>query len=835
MVNEEKRLLKVFLCHASGDKPPVRQLYKELVAEGVDAWLDQEKLLPGQDWRMEIPRAVQEADVVVICLSKKSITKEGYVQKEIKFALDIAEEKPEGTIFLIPARLEECVVPERLSRWQWVDLYEEDGFTKLLRSLKLRANKVGAVIEPTSYETSDKELQRRLGQLYTDGLAAFYTEDWDKACFCFQSILSEQPNHRNATEKLAEAECERKLARLYARSSEAVQSEDWQVAIETLEELLQKSANYKDAAQLLRDAQKRKQLTELYAEARALYAAQKWQAVVNVFKQISVIEPNFPDADELLASAEKEVAEAKRLAELNDRYSRALHEMDSGNWREARRLLENVHKSQIGFLETEKLLRKVENEIVREEEKRQHDEQIDTLYEQAHGLLRSKKWRKALDKLEEIRTLDDQFSDPDQIAEKAEKELECEEREAEQQNKLAALYAESVRLVREEKYQEALQKLEEIKNIDPKYPDRQMVQWTARKSLNAQAKPVTKKPRVAAPKPLWMGLVSIVMIVIIMIALDFFRNRPTNPTLGNYTLTVLDETCPMYPIESDFEGFVSKSDDPLAPWSGTSVSFRGTDQCANREMLGEASLIYRYRLEFDKVTKLNSIAVSGAAFNGPDSVLRVLDENMNVLGIVDTFGGNRFLTHAVTLQGVKGRIFFIDEFDTSSSWRYRENFTVNRPLAMKNLGEFTLTLLPETCSSYSSETNIDGFVSKSHDRLDPWSGTSVQFVGKDECANREMLDEASLIYRYRLEFDKVTKLNSIAVSGAAFNGPDSVLRVLDENKKVLGTAATFGGNTFQTHVVTLQGIEGKIFYIDEFDTSRAWRFRQNIVVNETLR
>ena len=105
MTTETIHLLKVFLCHASGDKPPVRELYKRLVAEGVDAWLDQEKLLPGQDWRLEIPRAVQEADVVVICLSKKSITKEGYVQKEIKFALDIAEEKPEGTIFLIPAQI----------------------------------------------------------------------------------------------------------------------------------------------------------------------------------------------------------------------------------------------------------------------------------------------------------------------------------------------------------------------------------------------------------------------------------------------------------------------------------------------------------------------------------------------------------------------------------------------------------------------------------------------------------------------------------------------------------------------------------------------------------
>ena len=136
MASAEKRPLKVFLCHASGDKPPVRDLYKRLTSGGVDAWLDQEKLLPGQDWRMEIPRAVREADVVVICLSKKSITKEGYVQKEIKFALDIAEEKPEGTIFLIPARLEDCEMPESLRHLHRVDLFVKGGYKKLVMALQ---------------------------------------------------------------------------------------------------------------------------------------------------------------------------------------------------------------------------------------------------------------------------------------------------------------------------------------------------------------------------------------------------------------------------------------------------------------------------------------------------------------------------------------------------------------------------------------------------------------------------------------------------------------------------------------------------------------------------
>ena len=202
MANETTRPLKVFLCHASGDKPAVRDLYKRLLAEGVDAWLDQEKLLPGQNWRVEIPRAVREADVVVICLSNKSITKEGYIQKEIKFALDSADEKPEGTIFLIPARLEECAVPEQLGHWQWVDLFEENGFVRLLRSLKLRADRVGATIKPLGYESEDQETDRRIEQLYTEGLAAFYTEDWDRAYQRFQAILRERPNHKNAAENL---------------------------------------------------------------------------------------------------------------------------------------------------------------------------------------------------------------------------------------------------------------------------------------------------------------------------------------------------------------------------------------------------------------------------------------------------------------------------------------------------------------------------------------------------------------------------------------------------------------------------------------------------------
>lgn len=51
---EAKRLLKVFLSHAHADREAVKSLYDRLSADGVDDWLDKEKLLPGQDWKLEI-------------------------------------------------------------------------------------------------------------------------------------------------------------------------------------------------------------------------------------------------------------------------------------------------------------------------------------------------------------------------------------------------------------------------------------------------------------------------------------------------------------------------------------------------------------------------------------------------------------------------------------------------------------------------------------------------------------------------------------------------------------------------------------------------------------
>lgn len=138
------RPLKIFISYASGDRAKAQKLHAFLVSRGADPWLDTENLLPGQDWKMEISRALDETDLILLCLSKTSVTREGYVQKEMRLALDRALEIPPGEIFLIPARFEEVELPYSLRDFQWVDLYTDSGMKKLLKSLSLRADKVGA-------------------------------------------------------------------------------------------------------------------------------------------------------------------------------------------------------------------------------------------------------------------------------------------------------------------------------------------------------------------------------------------------------------------------------------------------------------------------------------------------------------------------------------------------------------------------------------------------------------------------------------------------------------------------------------------------------------------
>lgn len=161
----------MFLCHAQEDKPKVRILYHWLNRDGTQPWLDEEDLLIGQTWEDAIPKAVRASDVVIVCLSR-NFNKKGYVQKEVLLALKVAEEHPEDKTFILPVRLEPCEIPPRINALHWANLYEEGGYTRLMKSLRVCA--LDGRLRPPTYadehaasrvlptgEVHDKDVPRR--------------------------------------------------------------------------------------------------------------------------------------------------------------------------------------------------------------------------------------------------------------------------------------------------------------------------------------------------------------------------------------------------------------------------------------------------------------------------------------------------------------------------------------------------------------------------------------------------------------------------------------------------------------------------------------------------
>jgi hypothetical protein len=127
---------QVFLCYARENREVVYDLYARLNAAGFRPWLDMEDLRPGQAWEKEIPKAIRSSDFALILFSVASTSKRGYVQKEMTLALNVLEEFPEDGVFILPAKIEECDVPDRFAHLHWVNLWENGAFEKLLNAMR---------------------------------------------------------------------------------------------------------------------------------------------------------------------------------------------------------------------------------------------------------------------------------------------------------------------------------------------------------------------------------------------------------------------------------------------------------------------------------------------------------------------------------------------------------------------------------------------------------------------------------------------------------------------------------------------------------------------------
>ncbi len=118
-----------FLSYARTDRRAVDKLYDHLRAAGFLPWLDTKGILGGKRWPDTIRHAIVGSDFFVLCLSKQSARRRGFLRHEIETALEVWKGMLRDDIFFIPVRLEECEFgDDRLKELQWIDMFDESGF-----------------------------------------------------------------------------------------------------------------------------------------------------------------------------------------------------------------------------------------------------------------------------------------------------------------------------------------------------------------------------------------------------------------------------------------------------------------------------------------------------------------------------------------------------------------------------------------------------------------------------------------------------------------------------------------------------------------------------------
>lgn len=131
--------VSITVIGAENDYKTIENIVFKLKKIGFLCWSAPTNLLPGQDVDLETWKALQDAQIVLLCLSKQFMA-EGKHQKLLRETLNTRTLIPEGLIKVIPALIQEDTkTPAILARESLfpVNLLTKDGWDRLKTSIML--------------------------------------------------------------------------------------------------------------------------------------------------------------------------------------------------------------------------------------------------------------------------------------------------------------------------------------------------------------------------------------------------------------------------------------------------------------------------------------------------------------------------------------------------------------------------------------------------------------------------------------------------------------------------------------------------------------------------
>jgi hypothetical protein len=124
-----------FISHSSKDKKFVRQLSADLVENGVQVWLDEQRIRVGDSIPEKIAQGIAESDFFLIVISHNSV-ESAWVQKELSGALVREIERRRVTV--MPLKMDDAKVPASIADKKYADFSGSyaSGLSELLTAIK---------------------------------------------------------------------------------------------------------------------------------------------------------------------------------------------------------------------------------------------------------------------------------------------------------------------------------------------------------------------------------------------------------------------------------------------------------------------------------------------------------------------------------------------------------------------------------------------------------------------------------------------------------------------------------------------------------------------------
>jgi hypothetical protein len=151
---------------------------------------------------------------------------------------------------------------------------------------------------------------------------------------------------------------------------------------------------------------------------------------------------------------------------------------------------------------------------------------------------------------------------------------------------------------------------------------------------------------------------------------------------GLFLLTAISAMASFIVTASFEPGEVGHTTDPLGPFSGIPIQFRGWQNGGSQVSLDgkpcsnqDACLVFLYDVNYSTPTSINSVSFTGDAFNGATFLL--VNGSRVIGNSVSTGNVGHPVTFTMSTPSITGTSFNVELFDSSSTWTYVSNISIN--------------------------------------------------------------------------------------------------------------------------------------------------------------